>query len=163
MLFKKNYWFLFGFLENQFRGLDEDETEFLDKINQRKNELERKRKQEEIDLLKQCFHAEMLATTASTSTTILKPKVDKSNNDSKKVNQKDVVKKLIIKRKSDVPAADLDEVVKKKEKLEEKAPEKSSVKATIENTKTDKKPTLLTGYALVFILFSLLQIIINSL
>lgn len=132
------------FLENQFRGLDEDESEFLDKIDKMKRNTEKKKKEEEQDLLKQQIRADSLATSLATnsnglSLSDLKPKIEKFTKDDKK--NKESLKKLIVKRKAN--SVDQEASDSKVKKVEDPKLVKIQKKPEV---KANKLRGLLKGY-----------------
>uniref|UniRef100_A0AC35F3D9 FAM192A/Fyv6 N-terminal domain-containing protein n=1 Tax=Panagrolaimus sp. PS1159 TaxID=55785 RepID=A0AC35F3D9_9BILA len=117
-------------LKNQFRGIDEDESDFLDKINQFNDKMERKRKEEEKELLKKALRVDAEASSSSAITiTSLKPKMEKllGNSSSTVKSQKETLKKLVVKRKAPTEAENPEIKQKKIEPVEEKKEEVKEV------------------------------------
>uniref|UniRef100_A0A7E4ZTH3 FAM192A_Fyv6_N domain-containing protein n=1 Tax=Panagrellus redivivus TaxID=6233 RepID=A0A7E4ZTH3_PANRE len=138
-------------LKNQFRGLDEDETDFLDKVQQVKADHERAKKKEEKDILAQCARAAAAALTSEISSTYLKPKPSTSTAPSAP-KSKDLLKKMVVKRKAEsTPSSDdagSSKVAKIVEPVTPKAEEKPASPEKKATTSPVPKKALLTGYAL---------------
>ena len=108
-------------------------------MNKIKFDVEKKRKEEENELLKKCLRADAQASASSLSTISLKPKMEKLATVNTAKSQKETLKKLIVKRKAS-PGVEASEAKQKKVEDTKKEKEKKPAVTPI------KKVSLIQNY-----------------